>query len=177
MNTKELSKLFAVVEIEHPGFTTKERLELWFARYQHLDAKALSAALAAIMDKSPYPPKISEVNQELSRLQLGDLPSPEEAWAIAQGAASSLFAGCTDAVEKLPAPLRNAVRKIGSYEIRTSTSPEALGKRFAEVYKQQIQNCQSEAQRPTALPATPEAKENQAKTGQLIKMICNQRRI
>jgi len=186
MNYNEMRAIMLVVQAEHQGFISNHetsegniKVQMWLEEFGGTSPAILLKAVKEHLRHNQYPPKICEIREQISRLLLGDLPSPERAWTLAQNAVGSLFSGCTDAVERLPAPIRQAVREIGAWEIRNSTSPDQLGKTFAAIYTNAVKSAMTDA---TTLPnqcALPEPKnqENCAKVGQLIKFVANARGI
>lgn len=122
-------------------------VEVWMDQCGHWSSAAMIGGVRLWVSRSKWPPAPNEINELLAELSIpvADRPSAADAWGMAVKAVSRCSA---EACEKLPAIVRQAVREIGAWEIRTTTRPEALRAAFEKAYTARL----SEAVKKRAAP-------------------------
>ncbi len=137
MNIEETKKLMAVIALEHGAFNMGEaRAKLWHKLLEKHDYVLAVQALENILSKSRFEPKAADIIEEITSIAVStDAPNSIHAWNLAGAACSK---GTSEAFENLPTAVRQTIRKVGAFEIRTSTRPDKMRDVFMQTYAQLV---------------------------------------
>lgn len=134
----EVAKLLAVIAAAYSRFEVNEiKQQLWFEMLRDIPYEAAQVSLKRHICESPYPPSISDIRREASKLT-GPEDNPEvgEAWGEVQKAISSYgMYNPEEAFKSMSTLTARAVKYMGWREICTSGEPSVIRGQFMRIYE------------------------------------------
>lgn len=138
MTEQEVARLLLVIAARYPSSKLLGQEEALTARAWHMtlaDVPYAEAerALADWFKTEKWAPDPSELRSAVAA-RLLDLPTPEEAWALARGVIAAYYPGIPSRVEVAPA-IRRAINAIGGvHNLKLSETPSKDRDAFIRAY-------------------------------------------
>jgi len=114
-----VAQAFALLSANWPDRTiAPETVSLFAEMFRDIPDRTLMMATVQWIATQKWWPRVADLRQTAKRIELEQLglPSPREAWVLAQALAQAPRGTVRSRLKKAPAPVREALRKIGGTE-------------------------------------------------------------
>ena len=155
MTKKEFSMFAMALKTYYPRETllpNEQAIELWFFQLQDLPYKVAEASLNKWVALNKWSPSIADIREVASGLMNGEQADWSEAWESVLHAID--YYGSyrpSEAMESLPPMTREAVKRIGFYNLCNSENISADRANFRQIYTTLAERERQRAQIPEPL--------------------------
>lgn len=127
-------------------------MELWYAQLQDIPYEVAEASLNKWVATNRFSPSIAEIREMAAEITMGEEPDWGDAWEKVKRAISLYgYNRQEEAMASLDDTTREAVRRVGWYDICMSETPGVERASFRDIYKNLSDRKRKEAQLPQGL--------------------------
>lgn len=124
-------------------------MELWYAQLQDIPYEVAEASLNKWVATNRFSPSIAEIRQMAAEVTMGEGPDWGDAWEQVKRAISRFgYNRQEEAMASLDDTTREAVRRVGWYDICMSETPGVERASFRDIYNSLSERKRKEVQLP-----------------------------
>lgn len=155
MNKQEFSKWVMALKTYYPReqlLPNAQAIELWFQELHDIPMHVAEAALRKWVATSKWSPTIAEIREMCVDVKRGDAPDWSDGWAKVQFAFKRYgLSYPKDAMASFDPITREAVKRMGYYQLCVSENPVSDRKQFRDIFESIAKREQMGLQLPEAL--------------------------
>lgn len=148
MNRREIRICMGMIALHFENFELSEAMiDSWLKLIGHHDFEAAQIGINKLLLTARFCPRIADINDAIVDVTTpkDEAISSSEAWEMATKAVREAYSNPDrEPISKLPKPIRDAVRAIGSWEIRNSQNPAIVLSQFSKLYQENVANMRKE---------------------------------
>jgi hypothetical protein len=162
MTELEFGELAAAIRTYYPKekiLPNEKAVTLWFKHLSDIPYNLACVVLAEWVSVNKWSPSISDIREGAARLMSESPADYGEGWRQVQAAISRFgMYRPEEALESISDPIaKEAVKRMGFYEICTSENPTAERANFRMIYEQLADRAKKDAQIPKEIKETIES--------------------
>lgn len=158
MTKQEFSKWVMALKTYYPReqlLPNAQAIELWFQELHDIPMNVAEAALRKWVATSKWSPTIAEIREMCVDVKRGEAPDWSDGWAQVQLAIKRYgYMQPKEAMASLDPITREAVRRLGFYNLCVSENPMSDRKQFRDTFEIMAKRQQMEFQLPIGLQDT-----------------------
>lgn len=129
-----------------------QAMELWYRQLQDIPYKTAEASLEKWVATSRWSPTIADFREMATGITIGDLPDWGEAWeTVLKTVRRYGYNRQIEAMESLPDIIRDAVRRVGWYDICMSENIGVERASFRDIYNNLVERKKKDDQIPRSV--------------------------
>lgn len=152
MTANETAKIIYLISAAYPKYSKQIQdnlqtmVEIWAAVFSDIPYEVATTALHKLVLKSPYPPSIHDLRQEIVSITAGENADASEAWGEVTKAIKNFGSYREkEAVDSMSELTQKVVKAIGWREICLSEEPGVVRGQFIKLYNQLKEREEKEA--------------------------------